>query len=277
MGKIKNFSEYHNIEESQILLEKTFNIESDVDLIYEKGGFSEFLKAFTAGEKPYEDELNSIQKIKHIVFDLIPSSELQTEDCINAHRQNPIDIYTGITIMGSHYSPTNKTIFISLNSSALDVNYSGDIHYISSSQKETIYNEITEQRIKIAIHHELSHWISDSLYNKHIGRIINRGLELQNNDIIKLKQKDVNMTYFEIDAQVHSIKELKRNYDEREWNELSLRDIMIKYPSLSAVYKELKSKHGLDVALLWQKNLTKRLYREGLLGNNMKQFVRDFV
>ena len=84
------------------------------------------------------------------------------------------------------------------------------------------------------------------------------------------------MTYFEIDAQVHSNKELKRNYDEKEWNELSLRDIMIKYPSLFAIYKAT-SNYGLDVALLWQKNLTRRLYREGLLGNNMKEFVRETI
>ena len=276
MSKIKNFSEYHNIEESQILFEKTFNIDSDVDHIYENGGFIDFLKAFNDGEKPYKDELNSIQTTRRIVFDLITSSELQTEDCINAHIRNPIDIYTGISILGSHYSPINKSIFVSLNSSALGVYYSGDINFISPFQKESIHNEITEERIKIAIHHELSHWISDSLYNKHIGRIINRSLELKDNDIIKLKQKDVNMTYFEIDAQVHSIKELKRNYDEKEWNELSLRDIMIKYPSLFAIYKAT-SNYGLDVALLWQKNLTRRLYREGLLGNNMKEFVRETI
>lgn len=277
MGKIKKFSEYHNIEESQILLEKTFNIDSDVDYVFENGGFIDFLKAFNDGERPYADVVKSIHSIKHEVFDIISSSKLQTEDCINAHRLNPIDIYTGITILGSHYSPKNKSIFISLNHSALDVYYSGDIHFLSSFDKEKIHNEITEQRIKISIHHELSHWISDSLYNKHIGRIINRALELNAPDIMKLKQKDVNMTYFEIDAQVHSIKELKRNYDEKEWNKLSLKDIMIKYPSLSAVYRELTSKYGLDVAFLWQKNLTKRLYREGLLGNNMREFVREFV
>ena len=112
MCKIKNFSEYHNIEESQILFEKTFNIDSDVDYIYENGGFVDFLKSFNDGEKPYMDELNSIQTIRHIVFDVIPSSKLQNEDCINAYRQNPIDIYTGISILGSHYSPINKSIFV---------------------------------------------------------------------------------------------------------------------------------------------------------------------
>lgn len=277
MGKIKNFSEFHNIKESEILLEKTFNIDSDVDFIYEKGEFAKFIEDFNAGKKPHLDEFNSIQTIKHIVFNLISSSELQTEDCIRAHKVNPIDIYTGISVSGSHYSPINKSIFVTLNNSALRVYYDGDFVFLSNSQKETIQNEITEERIKIAIHHELSHWISDSLYNKHIGRIINRAIELNAPDILKLKQKDVNMTYFEIDAQVHSIKELKRNYDEKEWNQLSLREIMIKYPSLIAVYKTLRNEFGLDVALLWQKNLVKRLHREGLLGNNMKEFVKEFA
>lgn len=275
MGIIKRFSEFHTIKESEILLEKTFNIDSDVDYIYEKSGFSKFLEQFNAGEKPFKEELDLLKSIRNIIFSKILSSELQSEDCINAHRHNPVDIFTGISIFGSHYNPNSKSIFVSFNVSALKVYYDGDIDFLSQHQKESIHNEFTEQRIKIAIYHELSHWISDSLYNKHIRRILNRAIELNNPDIAKLKQKDVNMTYFEIDAQVHSIKELRRNYTEAEWNELYLKDIMVKYPSLFAVYKTLKNEYGLDIALLWQKNLTKRLYREGLLGENMKKFVRE--
>lgn len=149
MGKIKNFSEYHRIGESQILLEKTFNIDSDVDYVFENGGFVNFLKEFNGGERPYVDELNSIQTIRHIVFDVIPSSKLQTEDCIDAHRRNPIDIYTGISILGSHYSPTTKSVFISLNDSALRNYYSGDVYFYQVLKKNQSVMKLQSKESKL--------------------------------------------------------------------------------------------------------------------------------
>jgi hypothetical protein len=93
-------------------------------------------------------------------------------------------------------------------------------------------------------------------------------------EYMKLKKQDVNMTYFEIDAIIHSIKEMKRRYSEEEWNNLTFRDIMLDYTALNTVDNLLKERYGLEVALIWQKNLFQRMHREGLLGKNMRTFYK---
>lgn len=276
MSSIKKFDEFNNT--LQPLLEKTFNIDADVDYIYEKSRFPEFLKNFNEGKEPYKYQLFSLEfNFLDIIFNKIPSSELKTEECIKAHSIIPLDIITGISRKGSHYNPTKPSISISINPHALSVYYTDDEKNLPDVEKKMLKREITEQRLKIGIHHELSHWISDCFYGKHITNIVSSALELQNPERMLLKQKDVNMTYFEIDAQVHSIKELKRNFSQEQWDMLTIEDIFKEYPSIMTVYRVLRKEHGLDVALIWQKNLIKRLQREGLLGKNMKTFLRkDF-
>ena len=133
--------------------------------------------------------------------------------------------------------------------------------------------EITEERIKSAISHELSHCISDSLYNNHIGRILKRADELNNADIVKMGKKNVNMTYFEIDAQIHAIKELKRKH-KMKWDRLLLIDIFEMYTSLYFIASTLYKNYGQDILDIWQKMLLKRMIREKLLGKNMRNFVK---
>lgn len=277
MSSIKKFDEFNN-DKFQPLLEKIFNIDADVDYIYEKSRFPEFIKDFNEGKKPYKSQLFSFEfNFLDTIFNKIPSSELKTEDCVKAHSILPLNISTGISRKGSHYYPTIPSIFISINPNALSVYYSDEHENLADIEKKVISKEITENRLKIGIHHELSHWISDCLYNKHLSKIVYSAIELKNPERMLLKQKDVNMTYFEIDAQVHSIKGLKRKFTQEQWDMLTLEDILIEYPSLISIYHVLKRDHGLDVALVWQKNLIKRLEREGLLGKNMRTFVRkDF-
>lgn len=277
MSSIKKFYDF-NKDKLQPLLEKTFNIDADVDYIYEKSGFPKFIEDFNEGKMPYKSQLFSFEfNFLDTIFNKIPSSELKTEDCVKAHSILPLDISTGISRKGSHYYPTTPSIFISISPNALSVYYSKDEHNLSDIEKRMISREITENRLKIGIHHELSHWISDCFYNKHLTKIVHSALELQSPERMLLKQKDVNMTYFEIDAQVHSIKGLKRKFTQDQWDTLTIEDILVEYPSLMSVYRVLKRDHGLDVALIWQKNLIKRLEREGLLGKNMRTFLRkDF-
>jgi hypothetical protein len=275
MPKIKKFIEFSKLIENQILLEKTFDIDADVDYIFEKSKLGEFIDDVLAGKKPYENELYSLY-FKDVVLSEISSSELSTDESIRAHEINPIKIFLGVSSLASYYKPLEHKIFISLNPNALFVMYQeGGYEELSDHDKEIIKYDLTHERVQTTIAHELSHWISDTLYNKHIERIIKRANELSNIEIMNLKQKNVNMTYFEIDAQIHGIKSLKRKFSNEEWDNLTLRDLMFRYPSLITIYKVLKSKYDMDVVLLWQKNLVKRMYRENLLGKNMKSFITE--
>lgn len=258
----------------EVLNEKLFNVDDDVDYIIEKSGIEEFYNQVKEGKTPHFYE---IIDDKEVAFLAIDSSELKSEDAIKANEVNPISIFIGFPNgrSGSHYNPLDKYILVSPNRTAFKILYKKEDEFLSDQELETFKNEFKLERLKHALAHELSHWISDSLHSSHIQKIIDRANELNDAEYMKLKKHDVNMTYFEIDAIVHSIKELKRQYTQEEWDQLTFRQIMLEYTALSAVDKTLKSKYGLEIALIWQKNLFKRMQREGLLGLNMKSFYKN--
>jgi len=256
------------IKLKDLLLEKTFKISKDVDYIYKNGGFKEFIEDFKKGKINY---LNKIIRKDSFNFKIIKSDELKGIDSRKAHLANPVNIYCGVFSGGPFYNPGEKSIFISFNQSALYA-IAAKLD-IPPTQQKRLDNEITEFKIKASISHELSHWISDSLYNSYIGKLLNKAQEFQDTDIIKLNNKDVNMTYFEIDAQIHSIKEMKRNF-KSTWDSWTLLDIFEKSVSLGGIARNLYQLYGQDILNTWQKMLIKRMHREKLLGKNMKNFVK---
>lgn len=269
-----SYKNYLNSLNEWNINEKLFNVDDDVDYIIEKSGIEEFYNQVKEGKTPHFYE---IIDDKEVAFLAIDSSELKSEDAIKANEVNPISIFIGFPNgkLGSHYNPLDKYILVSPNRTAFKILYKKEDDFLSDQELETFKNEFKLERLKHALAHELSHWISDSLYSSHIQKIIDRANELNDAEYMKLKKHDVNMTYFEIDAIVHSIKELKRQYTQEEWDQLTFREIMLEYTALSAVDKTLKSKYGLEIALIWQKNLFKRMQREGLLGLNMKSFYKN--
>lgn len=269
-----SYKNYLNSLNEWNINEKLFNVDDDVDYIIEKSGIEEFYNQVKEGKTPHFYE---IIDDKEVAFLAIDSSELKSEDAIKANEVNPISIFIGFPNgkLGSHYNPLDKYILVSPNRTAFKILYKKEDDFLSDQELETFKNEFKLERLKHALAHELSHWISDSLHGSHIQKIIDRANELNDAEYMKLKKHDVNMTYFEIDAIVHSIKELKRQYTQEEWDQLTFREIMLEYTALSAVDKTLKSKYGLEIALIWQKNLFKRMQREGLLGLNMKSFYKN--
>jgi hypothetical protein len=255
------------------LNEKLFSIEDDVDYIIEESGIEDFYKDVESGEMPYYTEIINDEEIAFLVM---KSDELRSEDAVKAHDANPISIFIGFATgnIGSHYNPKDKYLLASPTRSAFKVFYLGEEDKLEASKRETLKKDLSLERLKYALAHELSHWISDSLHNKHIESIIDRANDLNDAEYMKLKKQDVNMTYFEIDAIIHSIKEMKRRYSEEEWNNLTFRDIMLDYTALNTVDNLLKERYGLEVALIWQKNLFQRMHREGLLGKNMRNFYK---
>lgn len=269
-----SYKNYLNSLNEWNINEKLFNVDDDVDYIIEKSGIEEFYNEVKEGKTPY---FNEVINDKEVAFLATTSSELKSEDAIKANEVNPISIFIGFPNgrLGSHYNPLDKYILVSPNRSAFKTLYQKEDKFLSDQELQTFKNEFKIGRLKHALAHELSHWISDSLHSSHIQKIIDRANELNDAEYMKLKKHDVNMTYFEIDAIIHSIKELKRQYTQEEWDQLTFRDIMVEYTALSSVDKILKSRYGLKVALIWQKNLFKRMQREGLLGLNMRSFYKE--
>lgn len=267
----RGYIEYIN---ENILNEKLFNINDDVDYIVSESGIEEFYNEIRAGKRPFYDDMINDREIAFLSTD---SSELKSEEARKAHAINPILIFIGFPngLIGSHYNALDKYILVSPNRTFFKALYKKEEDSLHKLDKEIFSNEFKIERFKQALAHELSHWISDSLHNSHIQKIIDRANDLNDADYIKLKNKDVNMTYFEVDALIHAIKELKRQYTQEEWDSLTIRDIMLEYTSMQTIDRRLKDNYGLEVALIWQKNILKRMQREGLLGLNMKSYYKD--
>jgi len=273
----------HDVNYCESLLEKTFNINKDVNMIYNLSGFKFFVKFFNNVLKgktvKLPDNLERIiKKKKDLVFETFTSDQLKDKDSKKAHEINPVVIVTGIFENGPFYSPINSYIQISLNYAVLKIladikiiNKTNLQYILPVSDYELFLNEITEHKLKATIAHELSHWISDSLYNSQIKKTINLAIKLDKHIKEVLRVEDVNMSYFEIDAQIHGIKQIKRKKN-KYWDTYTLTDLFFMYPPLRATTTALYNKYSKEVLDIWLKNLITRMNRENLLGKNMKKF-----
>jgi hypothetical protein len=271
--------------ERYLLNEKTFSISKDVELLYNKA-FKKFFDIF----KKYKNDLLDLELQKELkpyssgnyVFLETNSEILKTKEAKSAHLVNPVDIILGVFYDGSFYRPTetikailgkgNGVIQVSaLTYGAIDILVKNKTNILRPQEMEAFINEFKPNRAKTTLSHELSHWINDSLHNFNITKTLKIARELSKPELVLLKNKDVNMTHFEIDAQIHAVKQLKKGFG-KKWDKLTLIDLFNNYQSFRGIGKAL-IRHGDDVFKLWQKMLIKRMNREGILGKNMKRFI----
>lgn len=254
----------------EYLNERTFNIGVDVDYIY-KELFHKYIKLLP----DYDKFFNEIEKKRisptFYLFGMIQSSKLRTKDCKKAHELNPIDIKGGV-FDGNFYLPRQKAIEISLHKDVLLILRSNRSrnsveNLIGSKDINRFFNELTPPNIKGTIYHELSHWLNDSLHNWNISRRILKADQTQNYDILK-KHGYALFTDYELDAQVHAIKQLKRNY-KKDWDKLTWLDIINLKGSFDVIFTRLKTLNKKD-QMDYFKRMSKRLNREKLLGKGLK-------
>lgn len=258
----------------QEILEKTYNIGKDVNLVYnelfKKTGFEDEIKNQLY---PPMTIINNAIAGRGGVRHKISSSILKSKDAQLAHKMNPVDILVGV-FSSPAYIPNTKEIRLTYNPYALRVAALGQEKDVIKPEEEKRYrNEFKKSRILSTISHELSHWINDTFHNRFISKLIKYANELNSREVLKLKNADVNMTNFEIDAQVHGVKALKQNMSKKKWDTISSNELFDMYPSLHSNAIGIK-KYGEDVLKIWYKLLFKRLVREKLLGKNMKGFPK---
>ena len=241
------------------LMEKTYNIDKDVDYIYNNGF-----------KKTIDDFLKNNNLPSMRTYKKIKSNELKSKDCKESNLSNPITILCG-GFSNSYYDYKNSNIYISLNMGAFKHLNNKNL---SINDMRAIKNEISENRIKATIYHELSHWISDSINNSYLSNLFKRVNSTKDDFeatfIRNMGLRDVNMTYYEIDAQIRGIKQIKRTH-KKEWDKMTLVDLFYKYSTLRQIGRTLYG-FNKNVYNYWMKDLIKRMNREGLLGNNMRDY-----
>ena len=252
----------------QYLTEKTFNVNADVDLIW-KELFKPSYDLFKRGK--YDEFMSFIEKQRYIT-----SGELKSKQAKEAHKINPIDIFLVYDNDGNFYDPTRKLIHLSYNYGVLDImkqfNYNST-HILrnvtmNKEVQDRFDNEVSEGAIKGTIYHEVSHWLNDTFHNKNISKLLIKAREEGNINQLKQGHSNVNLTFYELDAQVHALKQLKRTY-KKEYDNFGYEDI-IKYKSsfLGVFRAASRNKKEYDE---FMKNFVKRLHREGLLTDKLKK------
>jgi hypothetical protein len=241
-----------------ILAEKLTAVDSDVDMLY---------------DKYFKGDIDAIGRTGFVTSAMFEQFEADTSiltspDSIKSHDLNPctIKINPGLNF----YNPKHKIIGIGVSKNALSfvMDYArGNIEKAldalnDEKQKKSFIKEFTEARIKGSIHHELAHWIDDTLNNKHIEARVDKARE---RNTTSLGGIPVDATRMEIQAQIHNVKQLHNKHKDM-WDEMTFQDMLELSPSLYSI----NNKFTGETRAKWRKELKLRMNREGLLGKNMR-------
>ena len=244
---------------SQFLVEKTYELNKDVDYIYDLF-FKDIIIAINKNQ-PWE----KIDKLVSKTYGTsIQSNVLNDEDSKIADDKNPVTIKYG---EGNNYNPSisgKAMISVCINRHAMKVIADfGDIENATSavgSQSKAFRTEFSKSRIKGTIHHELAHWIDDS----YTGRV--RKMLMKNKrEVVYQGFSNVALTDYEVQAQIHSIIQIKRMHKD-VWNKITTKEMIELNASLTNIYDDL----GRKERSTWLKFLLKRMAREGLVGSKMR-------
>jgi hypothetical protein len=243
-------------EEYRLIKEKTYNIDDDVDFIYEYY-FKEDIIKINNGD--YDD----IFKPK-----FSSSTIFSSEEAREAHKINPINIYINDKNNTNGYDFINKIIYLGIHKQALSivVNYPSIESAVKSTGYDMIGKEFTESKIKGSIRHEMIHWLDDTFTNVFKKRKIFNPIEnLRDYN----KKNYIYFDKFEINALIGNIIEAKRSTSKNLWNKLTFDEMLDLTPALHTV-KTIMNKIDKNKYKQWKKEVLTRMNRENLLGDNMK-------
>lgn len=257
----------------ELVFEKTYNLSDDVEYIWNR--MERVVDEYRTNPEPYSNATDYGREIsKYIIY----SDSLNSEDCKQAHDINPIKIFIGL-FKYNLFNPSENKITISLNYSAVNtLGYLGLQNEMIKQEYPEIVKEFEGPSLKASIAHELTHWIDDTIHNSFISKTLKRReTNLSKIPVTSQKYQD-SMNRFkkisthEINSIVHEIKELKNEMTDEEWDKLTFRDIGEIKPKFHHWVKSIKQVFSSKEVQQTAKFLFKRLYREGLLGKNMKNF-----
>jgi hypothetical protein len=249
-------NEIKKILREDLITEAIYNIDDDVDLIYDNF-FKEDLEELLKNRK-----LN-IGMFYNMVTD---TSILKNPLCVEANEQNPCRILINSSI--NMYNPNTKTISFTVPKKPLEFIKDSDNDLDNALDSLDYYDlkkfkwDLSEEKIKGSIHHELTHWLDDTFNNRRIKRAVDRFMK--KNKKVGRNNMPIDADTLEIQAQIHNIHQLKRKYQDI-WDGLTFDEMMNMSVTIRVVYNNLPLKYRDR----WVRALKTRMYREGLLGKKM--------
>lgn len=299
----------------QLLQEKTFDVDKDVDYIYNKyvkDWFEMFQYVFTIPPDKWggasKIDYKFSKMLSRLDYDYIPeyvvkefdTGELKSDDCKRGHELHPCVIRFGV-FSSSSYNPSNQVIYLSFVKSLVQlVLYKYRERYSLYKDRIKKWNmekaieialplskvrsaklDLSEFRIKKTIAHELSHWLDDATHNFYIKSFVHGDRQLfkfgvrRQNDFVS---DEPNFTKFEINAQIHALKQTKREYSDDEFDKLSFFDFIFRSRVDSVFYRlayqfvrfERGPKKRDELYKLYVVRLVNRMMRENLWGKSMR-------
>jgi len=253
-----------------LILEETFKIDDVVDYIYKKY-FSDWFKIV---DNHTSDKILPVPKRSQF-----RSTDLEQFDIIKkANETNPVTITTNF-LDGNAYSPQRQLVRLSINKNLVDFiqnnrfviadNVMNLADILPKNKIAGFKNDINGKKVKSSIAHEIAHWLDDTFHNSFIRKVLDRASSADdgNNEyIVRQGFDNVALTNFEIQAQIHQIKELKKNTDKKVWNTISFIDMI----SMDISLLHIEGSLGRDEKKLWHKILLRRMVREKLIGRKMR-------
>jgi len=238
-------------------------------------------------DKTFNEDLNKRWPVineRGCVFEYLDSNKLKCMESKLANELKPIYIFGGVFTTESKIIFDKKIkdrnyIIISLNKELIEIYIKSDFdfrkmkNFISEKEIQIAKNMLKESYVKSMIYHELSHWLNNTLHNDHIEKVVYLAKKYDNPELLKLKTKDINLTHFEIDAQIHGLKQVYKD-NKLKWDKINIPQLFTIYPSLYSVYTDVKD-YGKAIVDIWLQTLIKRMNRENLLGKSMKIPFKD--
>jgi hypothetical protein len=259
----------------EFLIEKTFNVNKDTDWIMQTSGMKHFLRLI---------ESENVQDIQEFVQQNVDykgevnllatdSSFLKSRDSKKAHKKKPINIRVGMYQDGSFYNPVDKQLQISLNYHAFttfsNLDFSKDKARndgMLNAQATRFLHEFDYKSVAATVQHELTHYLDDALHNDMIQKVVNRAKEGKVG--LKGSKADVNHTEFEINSQIHAMKQLKRDMGKKKYDALNFKTLFQNKASIMSNFKNFRNE---DEYTKMVKAFVSRLHREKLLPKGLQR------
>lgn len=263
------------INESVTLNEKLLEIDDDVDRIYE-AYFKEIIDGLNNKEfNTVKDFKQAIKRniVKVSLDTLIKEGIIQSPELIelNDKHKGVLFEFNSDRTNGGLYSPKLRRVSISMYVEPISLLIQNDYDLdavsdiIGKNRIGTFVNEYSPKKIKGTIHHEIAHLYDDVMHNKNIDKWISNRQKF--NSTYDRHINPVNVTPFEIEGVMHTIKQFKKNTD--DWDELSFNDLFDIVPSLYGIRHEYFPGRP-EIWEKWKKLVLKRMARENLLGDSMR-------